>query len=247
LTNVIFKVYQDVEYNNYNYLYIGLIFIALEIILIFSYKFLYKVNINKSLKSDKVIIKKLMDVGTFVVLSTMILLVCYVGILSLSKFEYNNTHYSNVYVSETTANIFDIDIDNLSLEKVEVIVAEGELITHSRLAAVVELDFDYTDIKNNIETILIDYDKEKVCSSRLHCSIYGPMPAIRLTFTDGQTNFTFGIDNGAEVFNGEGNVYINGSNEKGYLMFQINSGYEEEIYDIYLKVLIAYEKSKEIS
>lgn len=247
-----FQIYQEDQYNKNNYLYIGLIFLVLEIILIFIYRLMYKVNINRSLKSVNKKIKRLINVDTFIILSLVILLGLYFGTMCLSKQIFTNTHYSEVYVSDTTATIFDIDLNNLTLEKTEVRVVDGELITRSSRATVVELDFDYLLIKNNIETILSNYNGKKVCSSHLACTLYGPMPAIILTFSDGQTEFTFGINNQSKVPDESGigsvgneTIYISGTNAEGFLTFQIYSGYEEELYDIFLKVLSAYESIKD--
>lgn len=237
-----FHIYTQNQYNTNNYIYIGLGYLILTILGIIIYRYLYKININKSLSSEPVKVRKLIDIEIIIILMFLISVVLYFGTISLSKQLYNNSHFSDVYVSMTTATVFDIDFDNLTLEKVEAIESEGELITYKSgtLATVVELQLDYSLIKDEIEVVLSDFDGEKVCSSQ-RCILYGPKPAIRLTFTDGETNFTFKIDKGTTV-------YITGSNavaNQDFFTFHFSSGYEDEINHIYQEVLNAYELNKE--
>jgi len=87
----------------------------------------------------------------------------YTTTMSFNKLIYDNTHYSNIYISNTTATIFDVDLNNLTLEKIEIRLSDGELITSfSKSATVDKLVLDYTIIKNNIEKILIDYRIDRI-------------------------------------------------------------------------------------
>lgn len=134
---------------------------------------------------------------------------------------------------------FEVDIDNLSIEKIVVYENEGVMLDEMN-----EMPDNFVEVELNFELLEEDFRKifeglngEMVCSGSF-CQVYGPIPDIVITFTEGTHSFDFKIDNqGTKVYLRGGTSLM----EDGF-EFSFSNQYLLELTRIYDLIVDEYNK-----
>ena len=197
--------------------YINLIYIVLIAIVVFTtcilvYRKYYSNTLNKNLKDNRKV--KLLDLNIFVLI-TGILIVLF-GVLSgyiwKSNFEgkvFNNVSLSrNIIIMDgTTLGDLDIDFDTLTLDEVVVRAVDGELITYPQHNTSYNIDIEYSLIEDDVISILEANTDQRLCggdsSVGNFCILYGPFPAINITFSNDEVTIVLKIVKSMSTYFGE--------------------------------------------
>ena len=190
--------YQEYENSYYPVLYAVLIvfgFILLYLSIVFVYRRIYKKAINKLLEQEN---KTRFLLSPYILAIGLLVITVILGIFTnvIVKAKYNENHFSNLYVSATTTEVWDLDWNNIIISRLDVRVNEEELATYMNVTDRIEITsfLDYSKIKNNIDNIIEDKKNEPVCDAGGSvCIMIGYWTEIELYLSDGSTMINLSI------------------------------------------------------
>lgn len=155
------------EFNNWNYAIVIIPILLLFIASIFSYKIYYKRKINASFQDEHSNIEKIMDLNTYIKLATVVSILLMLIIPIFVKIIYDKTIIQNIAYEERTLGVLDMDLSNITLSSIRyerIIVSSDEegRITKIYPPFELELAISYTEVSDNVLSILNDYNTKPV-------------------------------------------------------------------------------------
>ncbi len=189
-----YQEFHNIYYPVLNVVIVAIGFMFLYLIIVFVYQRIYKKAINKLLEQEN---KTRYLLSPYILAFVLLAITIVSGVFTneFMKIRYSENHLSNIYVSATTTEVWDLDWDSIIISKLDVRVNGEEIATYMNVTDRIEITsfLDYDRIKENIDNIIEDKRNEPVCAGDLTCIMLGYWTEIELYLTDGSTIFVLSI------------------------------------------------------
>jgi len=189
-----YQEFHNIYYPVLNVVLVAIGFILLYLIIVFIYHRIYKKAINQLLGQEN---KTRFLLSPYILAVVLLVITIVSGVFTneVIKTRYHENHLSNIYVSATTTEVWDLDWDNIIISKLDVLVNGEDLATYMNVTDRIEITsfLDYDNIKENVDNIIEDKRNEPVCAGDLTCIMIGYWTEIKLYLTDGSTIFELSI------------------------------------------------------